>query len=219
MASEYHDIFKPQPEQFAYLKCPDKISRALVNAGGPRLSADVIKRRLSRLSTKVEGAHIGDPTESDGIDFRVAGLVPQRVVSKTSTARELQMERNRIAALAALVPDRSDKKPVPVENVRVRQPIPKAAFDLIERVCGEFGLTDEQFYAPRRQGLIFAARALVAVVLHERNPLVYSYVRLADVLGRKDHTTIMHNVKRFDVCCQQFPQVAALYLKLREEGK
>lgn len=217
MASDFNDIFKPSAEQFAYLKCPDKISRALVNAGGPRLSADVIKRRLDR--PERVSLTIGEPTISDGEDFRVRGLAPRHVVPKPPTADQLRKERNRIAALAALVPDRADKKAAEPAKPVVRQPIPRAAFQLIERVCAELGLTDERFFAIRTQGLPFAARSLVTVLLRERNPEVYSYPRIAEIMGRKDHSTMMYAVDQFGVCCRKFPQVAALYLELREGGE
>ena len=221
MASDYCDLMRPGVQQFAYLRCPSKIRAALANAGGPRLSVEAVKRALTYLPTKVEGAHIGDPTDEDGEDFRVRMLV--QPIVKNSPARALRMERRRIAALAALVPDRKEEEAPPPKPKLGRPPrghfTPPQAFDLIERVCAELGVSEERFYARRRDGLAQAAASLVAVLLRERNPQAYSFKRLSHVFERNDHTTILHLVQSFGEYCQKHPQVAALYERLREGGK
>ena len=220
MASDYCDLMRPSVEQFAYLKCPNKIRAALVNAGGARVDLEAIKRTLANLPKKVEGTHIGEPTDGDGQDFRVKMLVPP--VRKSDTARMLRMERRRIAALAALIPDRQ-QQPKPespkIGRPREKRSVPIAAIALIERVCAELGVSEERFFAKKKQGLPFAARSLAATLLRERNPAVYTYPRLAYIMERNDHTTILHLISRFGECCEKFPEVAALYEQMRGAGE
>ena len=208
-------------EQFAYLKCPSKIRAAIINYGGPRLSVELIERRLSTLPKKVDGAHIGEPKESDGIDFRVAGLVkprPQIVARKSLT----EQDRQRIAELAKGV---GDKQP-PEKRKTFRYKAPPRTYGgtayaakLIDRVCEGLEIPRDAFASESRQKFLVAARALVVKLLRERNEALYSYPRLAEIIGRGDHSTTINLMQKFDHYCTLFPEVADLYLKLREGGE
>jgi hypothetical protein len=55
-------------DQLAYLKSPDKIRAALINAGKRAPSVDVIARRLAQKS----GPHrVDEPLPSDDVEYRV----------------------------------------------------------------------------------------------------------------------------------------------------
>jgi hypothetical protein len=207
-------------EQLSYLRCPDKIRANLINMGGPRLSIAEIERRLARLPVKVEGAHIGDPTEGDGIDFRVRGIVkplPARRGTSTITAEE----RKRIAELAKGIPDKPKQK---TAVLRYKGPPPvygstSYADSVIDRVCDAMDLPRETFFSASRQKYVVAARSLVTRVLRDRNTAVYSYPRIAEIVGRNDHSTMIWAYEQFDHYCTLFPILRRIYDELREAGK
>lgn len=216
MTHEFNDFMVPTVEQFAYLKCPDKIRAAVINAGGPRLSPDAIKTRLARLPVKIEGAHIGEPTEGDGIDFCVRGIVkplPARRGTSTITAEE----RKRIAELAKGIPDKPKQK---TAVLRYKGPPPvygstSYADSVIERVCDAMDLPRETFFSASRQKYVVAARSLVTRVLRDRNTAVYSYPRIAEIVGRNDHSTMIWAYEQFDHYCTLFPILRRIYDELR----
>lgn len=206
-------------EQLAYLKCPERIRVALVNMGEPAPALDVIKRRLSRLGSRVEGAHIGEPTHSDGMDFRVTGLVvaPKPRLGVSSITPE---ERARIAKLAQGIPDRPREPKQATSAFRYKGPPPvygstTFADKVIDRVCDALELPRQTFFSSSRQKYVVAARSLVVKVLRERNTAVYSYPRIAEIVGRNDHSTMIHSFQQFDNYCRMFPQIAELYAELR----
>lgn len=219
MASDYYDIMHVGVEQFSYLKCPSKIRAAMINAGGPRLPLDVIKRRLTRLPCKVEGANIGEPTEADAIDWRMTGLVrPERRKQSSLTAEE----RVKIANLAKGIPS---KPPQPKERVyRYRAPrtnhVGTAYADrLIDRVSDALYIPRKVLLSKSRLKLIVAGRALIVALLRDRNPGVYSYPRIASILHRLDHSTMIHAHEQFENYCKLFPEIAELFAELREAGE
>ena len=55
-------------DQLAYLKSPQKIRAALINAGKPAPSIEVIERRLAKKSPAIR---VADPLPSDGVEYRV----------------------------------------------------------------------------------------------------------------------------------------------------
>ena len=206
--------------ELAYLKCPDKIRANLINMGGPRLSIAEIERKLARLPTKVEGSHIGEPKLSDGVNYRVPGLLGPRPVVRKSLAITPE-ERARIAELAKGIPDKPVK---PIATYRYKGPPPvygstTYADGVIDRVCEALDLPRETFFSDSRQKYIVAARSLVVKVLRERNSAVYSYPRIAEIVGRNDHSTMIHSYQQFDNYCRLFPVLATLLVELREGGE
>lgn len=212
--------------ELAYLKCPDKIRANLINMGGPRLSIAEIERKLARLPTKVQGSHIGEPKLSDGVNYRVRGLLGPRSVARKSLAISPE-KRTRIVELAKGIPDKPDKpkKPKkPIATYRYKGPAPiygtaVYADGVIDRVCEALDLPREMFFSDSRKKYIVATRSLVVKVLRERNTAVYSYPRIAEIVGRKDHSTVIHSYQQFDNYCRLFPALTELLAELREGGE
>lgn len=206
--------------ELAYLKCPDKIRASLINMGGPRLSIAEIERKLARLPTKVQGSHISESLLSDGANYRVRGLLGPRSVVRKSLAIPPK-ERTRIAELAKGIPDKPKK---PIAAYRYKGPAPTYgttvyADGVIDRVCEALDLPRETFFSDSRKKYIVAARSLVVKVLRERNSAVYSYPRIAEIVGRNDHTTMIHSYQQFDNYCRLFPVLTELLAELREGGE
>ena len=218
MATDFRDIMRVGVEQFAYLKCPSKVRAALINAGGPRLSVDAVARRLSTLPTR-DVTDVGEPTDSDAIEFRVTGLVkPER--RKPTTLSDA--DRKRIADLAHGI---GDKAPPEREKVfRFRKPPPvyestAYADQLIEDVAQALGITRTELLSASRFKFLVAARSLVVKLLRDRNPEVYSYPRIASIMKRLDHSTMIYAHQQFGHYCKLYPVVADLYAEMREGGE
>ena len=206
-------------DQLAYLRCPDKIRANLINMGGPRLTIAEIERRLARLPTKVDGAHIGEPKDSDAINFQVGGLIARRRVMPTSLSKD---DRAKIAALAKGIAD----KPEPPKERTFRYRAPRTnhastahAERLIDDVCKALGIPRKVLLGKGRMKFIVAARSLIVALLRERSPDVYSYPRIASILKRMDHSTMIYSHQQFGHYFDLFPVVAHLYAELRESGK
>lgn len=204
-------------EQFSYLKCPSKIRAALINAGGPRLSIEAIERKLSTLPRGYVHGDVGEPKETDGFDFRVAGLVPAQSKPRTGKPRNRQnLARIKAAAKAA-----NEKQTTDLRYVREKPTIAGTPFSeaLIEEVCEALDVPQEVLLSSSRWWRLAAVRSLIVVLLRERNAGIYSYPRIARILGRGDHSTIIHSHQRFEHYCTIYPDVAALYLEMREGGE
>lgn len=60
---------------------------------------------------------------------------------------------------------------------------------IMDHVCSEFGITREQLTSPSRRAELVDARQACAIALRE---LDFSLKYTAQLLGRKDHTTVIH---------------------------
>jgi chromosomal replication initiation ATPase DnaA len=60
---------------------------------------------------------------------------------------------------------------------------------IIEQTCIEFGITERQLTDKSRRSEIVDARQACAIVLRE---MEFTYQYIAELLGRKDHATIIH---------------------------
>lgn len=204
-------------EQFAYLRAPDKIRAALINAGGPRLSVDAIERKLRELPRGIIRPDPGKPRVGDGEDFRVAGLVR---VTKPIPPRVRNRQVKRLAELASGIQNR----PQPARTFRYRAPRTDHASTahaerLIDVVCDGLGIPRDALLSHGRMKLLVAARSLIVALLRERSPEVYSYPRIASILKRMDHSTMIYSHQQFGHYCDLFPVVADLYAELREGGE
>jgi hypothetical protein len=217
VASDFHGIMRPSVERFAYLRCPSKIRVAIINEGGPRLSLQTIERKLAGMPRRITRVDVGEPIESDGEDYRVAGLVKVEKSPRTRKPRNRQnLARVKQAAQAAATTTASG-----LRYTRSRPDVGSTPFSdaLIEEVCEALAVPQDLLLGPSRWWKLAAVRSLIVVLLRERGEAIYSYPRIARILGRTCHTTIVHSYQRFEHYCAIYPDVAALYLEMREPGK
>jgi hypothetical protein len=221
VASDYYDLFKVNVAQFAYLKCPKKIRAAVINAGGPTLSEDVVRGRLARLPSKIEGARVGEPKLSDAVDYRVPGLVRSRQAPRPVVRSITPEERAHIAELVKSIGDKPKQPGAPYRYVGPKPTYGRTSYaDLVvAQVCEAMEIPHEVFFSLTRQKYVVAARSLVVKLLRERNPAVYSYPRIAEIVGRNDHSTMIHAYQQFDNYCRMIPRLAEAYAQLREGGE
>lgn len=177
--------------KLAYLKTPDKVRAGVRNMYGVSVSLERVERILSTLGGNKPIRAIGEVQPEDGDDFRVAGKVVPLVKAKTLR------ERRKIDPPA-----------------RVYTPNAYAR-GLVETVCERLGLEVGVFYSAARFKEYVHARSLVAKLLQERNPGLYSSPFIAACIGRKDHTTVLFSLKQFDIYCRVNPDLAAAYREMR----
>lgn len=60
---------------------------------------------------------------------------------------------------------------------------------IIDCVCSDFGITTTQLKSPSRRSELVDARQTCAIALRHMG---YTLKYIAESLGRKDHTTVMH---------------------------
>jgi hypothetical protein len=191
-------------EQFAYLKCPDKIRVAMINAGLGTPTIESVKRALDRLP-KRNLPRIGEPRDCDAIDY-VRPHRPKKVRQIVTPE-----ERARIAQIAATIPDKPEPNPL-----RLLPKDPNAiggnyGKELLEMVLRELGISDREFWGRRRKRYAAGAASLVATVLRKAHPTRYTYPMIARILGRNDHSTMIYAVQQWPVYAKMFPEMAVLY--------
>jgi chromosomal replication initiator protein len=69
-----------------------------------------------------------------------------------------------------------------------------SAKQIIERTAKHFQIPLEELVGPKRDKDIVVPRQVAMYILHEE--LRLSYPKIARELGRKDHTTAMHSVRK-----------------------
>jgi len=136
---------------------------------------------------------------------RPQGYVPP-VDRRPLHKRLTQDERERIAAIAAKIPDRKDNLK-PIELIPVRQPY---ATRLIDRTLHLAGVSKRKWNQPRRNGRVAAISSALAFSLKKKDSEFYSYPKIARILGRKDHTTIIYAVEHWPRFAQKYPDVAEI---------
>ena len=97
-------------------------------------------------------------------------------------------------------------------------PIYARAFlsDLLEQVADYYHVSVAEIKGEGRGSTLVCGRSVIARIMRERG---CSYPRIARMLGRRDHTSIMHLCKTFDDRAQKYPEITTLYLRLRINEK
>ncbi len=183
-------------EQLAYLKTPDKIRAALINTTGSAPSLYAIERRLSTLA-KTPTRSVPEPLDRDAIDYVAPWIL-----------RREQKRKEREERLAKAVEE--VKKPNPLPMVPFKHNGTPQSHKLVEFVCKTLGLDACDFYGPTRLKEYVHARSIVAKVLRERNPSIYSYPKIGTCVGRSDHSTVINLLRNFETYCR-YPHIWETY--------
>jgi chromosomal replication initiator protein len=152
-------------------------------------------------------APIGEPSTEDRIRFveaKAAGLgmpLPDEVkhylaLRVRSSIRDLEGAVNRVTAIARISID----QPLDIDfTARALQPVstlfqadtpPVAPTDLLNAVCRHLGLSPSEITSQKRNRALTYARHLAMYLLREDGGLTYSAI--AQFLGKKDHSTVVH---------------------------
>ena len=88
------------------------------------------------------------------------------------------------------------------------------ASDVMEAAAQQFALSTDHLVSPARAAYVCMARNLACKVVRDLCPHA-SYPMIGALLGGRDHTTIIHAVRRADRLIQRDPGVAEAYHQLR----
>ncbi len=163
-----------------------------------------------RLSSRFAGGMITD-MQSPNIDMRVAILrskrdregldVPNEVIDLIaenipSNIRELEGAFMRVAAFA-----RSQQQPITVDlakkalgGIKQEKEEKLTAGDVIREVCSYYSVNLKDIKGPRRPKNLALARQVAMYLLRNRADL--PFMEIGDVLGGRDHTTVMYGVDK-----------------------
>ncbi len=167
-----------------------------------------IARLEERLSSRFSGGMITD-MQAPNLDVRVAILrskrdregleVPNEVIdliaeSIPSNIRELEGAFMRVAAIA-----RSQQKAITVDlakkalgGIKQEKEEKLTAGDIIREVCSYYSVNLKDIKGPRRPKNLALARQVAMYLLRSKADL--PFMEIGDVLGGRDHTTIMYGV-------------------------
>jgi len=99
-------------------------------------------------------------------------------------------------------------------NVNKARPKHLSAKQIIERTARHFQIPLEEMLGPKRDKDIVVPRQVAMYMLHEE--LRLSYPKIARELGRKDHTTAMHSVRKIAQECQLDPNLRSAITEIKE---
>lgn len=218
--------YEPTSEQFdrgphayakhlaRYISCPSKIRVRTMAEFGRAPSRDAIERmRAQHLQSHVPDGYTEAPVPYEDKDsfahpFKVKplpGVIEQ--VERERAMRDRAAKRHvryiRAAPEATTGPAQPLVAPTPGTVVTVPE--------IIAAVAAHFEMTFADIIGRRRHRAYVQARQTVAYVLTQRGMSTPSCGR---VLGRRDHSTIVYAIERFESCgTDKMRAVAAMYLR------
>lgn len=200
-AADFHNAKQMAQRLARYITCPSTIRAHVVNSFGQGPSLEYIKeaQRKHREARPIWN-DVDEPRPQD---------------AKVFDARINQPKRPRPAPV-------SDVKRIPAALVPINPELlakglrnASPATQIREAVALGFGTNVKDMLSESRTKVHVAARAVVAQLLHERNPEVYSLNRIAREIGRGDHSTVHNLLDTFEVRCKHYPLMAAVYEAVR----
>jgi chromosomal replication initiator protein len=161
------------------------------------MQAPDFETRCAIIQTKAEGHQV--ELDQDVVEY-LATSVPSNV-------RELEGALNQLLAWCDV---RSLTPSVAIASslLQVNKNRPKhlSAKQIIERTARHFQIPIEEMVGPKRDKDIVVPRQIAMYILHEE--LRLSYPKIARELGRKDHTTAIHSVRKIASESQVDPALA-----------
>ena len=177
-------------------------------AGGMSIDmqAPDFETRCAIIQTKAESNQVNlDP---EVVDY-LASLI-------TSNVRELEGALNQLLAWCDV---RSITPTVAIASslLSINKGRPKhlSARQIIERTAKHFQIPLEDMVGPKRDKDIVVPRQVAMYILHEE--LRLSYPKIAHELGRKDHTTAMHSVRKISQESQIDAGLRAAITEIKEQ--
>ncbi|HET8992129.1 MAG TPA: chromosomal replication initiator protein DnaA [Candidatus Saccharimonadales bacterium] len=177
-------------------------------AGGMSIDmqAPDFETRCAIIQTKAEANQV--ELEPEVVEY-LASLV-------TSNVRELEGALNQLLAWCDV---RSITPTVAIAasllNVNKGRPKHLSAKQIIERTAKHFQIPIEDLVGPKRDKDIVVPRQVAMYILHEE--LRLSYPKIAHELGRKDHTTAMHSVRKITQESQIDAGLRAAITEIKEQ--
>jgi chromosomal replication initiator protein len=171
------------PRDIAMLE--DRLKSRFVGGMSIDMQVPDFETRCAIIQTKAEGHQI--ELDPDVVEYLATAI--------NTNIRELEGALNQLLAWCDV---RSLTPTVAIASslLQVHKTRPKhlSAKQIIERTARHFQIPLEEIVGPKRDKDIVVPRQVAMYMLHEE--LHLSYPKIARELGRKDHTTAMHSVRK-----------------------
>lgn len=171
------------PKDIAMLE--DRLKSRFVGGMSIDMQAPDYETRCAIIQTKAEGHEV--ELEQDIVEYLASSI--------QTNVRELEGALNQLLAWCD-VRGLSPTVGIATSLLQVNKNRPKhlSAKQIIERTARHFQIPLEELIGPKRDKDIVVPRQVAMYILHEE--LRLSYPKIARELGRKDHTTAMHSVRK-----------------------
>ena len=187
-----------------------RLEERLTSRFGGGIMADIqnpdFETRLAILQTKAQSLNLK-------IDAAILSLV---ATSIQSNIRELEGGLKQVVNL--MLSQNGEISISEVKNIfqdrrYATQNRPLQPQKIIKAVCDYFGLKETDLTGKRRTRLLVRPRQMTMYIL--RNTCGLPLMRIGELLGGKDHTTVMHGVKRVEREIEANPQIKQELSQLR----
>jgi len=164
-----------------------------------------LETRIAILRFKAESQPIAIPSEV--IDF-IAGKIQSNI-------RELEGALNRVVALARLTNAELtvDMAALALQDIMTRSDSVTAE-QIIEAVCEYFGLEISALKSRQRHHAVAFARQIAMYLLREE--LHYSSLQIGEILGGRDHTTVLYGCEKIAAGIEENDQLRRDVLAIKE---
>ncbi len=186
----------------------DKSSQIVLSSDRPSFE---IKKLEKRLSSRFSGGLTVDIAPPDfelraaillikakkyGIDLSVD--IAKKIAEKTQDTRALEGYLLRVITEAKtkrteITPELAEAA---LSNNRQEQKRPRHPDDLIKEVCAFYNIKPLQIKSAKRNAYLVKARQICMYLL--KNDLRLTFAEIGNLLGGRDHTTIMHGVEKIE---------------------
>lgn len=191
------------PRDIAMLE--DRLKSRFAGGMSIDMQAPDFETRCAIIQTKAENNQV--VLNQDVIEFLASNV--------SSNVRELEGALNQLLAwcdVRGLTPSVA----IASSLLQVNKSRPKhlSAKQIIERTAKHFQVPVEELVGPKRDKDIVVPRQVAMYILHEE--LRLSYPKIAKELGRKDHTTAMHSVRKIAQESQVDSSLRAAITEIKE---
>jgi len=186
----------------------DKGAQIVLSSDRP---ASEIKKLEKRLSSRFAGGLTVDIAPPDfelraaillikakkyGIDLPID--IAKKIAEKTQDARALEGYLLRVITEAKtkrteITPELAE---IVLNNNQQEQKRPRHPDDLIKEVCAFYDIKPLQIKSAKRSAYLVKARQICMYLL--KNDLRLTFTEIGNLLGGRDHTTIMHGVEKIE---------------------
>lgn len=144
--------------------------------------------RCAILETKASGHEVA--LERDTVEYIATNI--------QTNVRELEGALNKLLTYCEMSGNQPDVQTATglLGNIKATRPHHVSAKQIIERTAKHFQLDAKDIMSPRRDKHIVVPRQIAMYLL--RSELHLSFPRIANELGRKDHTTAIHSVEKIE---------------------